>query len=87
MTLMGSDPAVNLCLGEKACSHSFHRHLFYFQDCVMAGLENKNPKVVVGCVQCLREALRYVFLCNNDGILLWSAELGVLCECRGLRWW
>lgn len=28
------------------------------QECLMAGLENKNPKVVVGCIQCLREALR-----------------------------
>lgn len=28
------------------------------QECLMAGLENKNPKVVIGCVQCLTSALR-----------------------------
>ena len=28
------------------------------QDALMAGLANKQPKIVAGCVQCLTEALR-----------------------------
>lgn len=36
------------------------------QDELIKGLDNKNPKIVVACIETLRKALRW------DGLLCWS---------------
>lgn len=35
------------------------------QDELLKGLDNKNPKIVVSCIETLRRALRSVFSCSH----------------------